>query len=432
MLSAGAFNALLKTLEEPPEHVKFFFATTEPNKIPVTVLSRCQRYDFASISPSQIEASLADICAREQVQAEREALQVVARRAGGSMRDAQSLLEQLLSTGSRLLTADVVHKALGIAPDERVLELIDALARHDAAAALQLLDQAAASGVQPVEALNGLLEFLRDAMVLAAGADVTLLAAPPAQRERLQAIVEQWPLDTVLAAQQILAEARGRLRGSPHGRLLVELALLRVARLEDLAELSAIVARLSALESGALAPATSGPAPVKKKPSPTVRNEPAIDGPTSPVHTHAPAPAPPRVGPAEGGFTLHEVLHVWSSFLGRVGLRLGAPLSQVKPTAIFGPNVLVITLAPGYNYVADQCDTPEARSKIEAALKAALGRPVSVRFERAKEDADPSLSPASVPNPPADDLAGDPLVQKVVELFEARRVLVDAEEEARD
>src|SRR5205807_1639894 len=99
MLSTGAFNALLKTLEEPPEHVKFFFATTEPNKIPVTVLSRCQRYDFAGIAPEQVVETLTTICDREGVAAEPEALRVVARRASGSMRDAQSLLEQLLSAG---------------------------------------------------------------------------------------------------------------------------------------------------------------------------------------------------------------------------------------------------------------------------------------------------------------------------------------------
>src|SRR5947199_2973206 len=90
MLSAAAFNALLKTLEEPPEHVKFVFATTEPNKIPVTVLSRCQRYDFAGISPDQIVETLVEICSREDVRADPEALAVLARRAGGSMRDAQS------------------------------------------------------------------------------------------------------------------------------------------------------------------------------------------------------------------------------------------------------------------------------------------------------------------------------------------------------
>ena len=120
MLSTGAFNALLKTLEEPPPHVKFFFATTEGNKIPITVLSRCQRYDFAGITPDAIVGTLQEICTREQVEAEPEALQVVARRAGGSMRDAQSLLEQLLASGSPKLTVEVVHALLGTPSDERL------------------------------------------------------------------------------------------------------------------------------------------------------------------------------------------------------------------------------------------------------------------------------------------------------------------------
>ncbi len=159
MLSTGAFNALLKTLEEPPPHVKFFFATTEPNKIPITVLSRCQRYDFAGIAPDQIVETLRGICAREGIDAEPEALQSVARRAGGSMRDAQSLLEQLLSAGGEGLTVEGVHALLGTASDERLLDLIDALADHDPAAALSQVDRASREGVQPAELLNGLLDY---------------------------------------------------------------------------------------------------------------------------------------------------------------------------------------------------------------------------------------------------------------------------------
>src|SRR5262249_31384968 len=133
MLSTGAFNALLKTLEEPPEHVKFFFATTEPNKIPITVLSRCQRFDFAGITPEQLVPTLGEICAREQIEAASEALHAVARRAGGSMRDAQSLLEQLLSAAGDRLTIEAVHRLLGTASDERLLDLLEALADHDSA-----------------------------------------------------------------------------------------------------------------------------------------------------------------------------------------------------------------------------------------------------------------------------------------------------------
>jgi DNA polymerase-3 subunit gamma/tau len=420
MLSTGAFNALLKTLEEPPEHVKFFFATTEPNKIPITVLSRCQRYDFAGITPEQIVESLAAICAKESVAADVEALQVVARRAAGSMRDAQSLLEQLLSYGSTRLTADQVHQALGIAPDERVLDLVDALADHDAARVLKLVESATASGVQPVDMLNSVLEFLRDVMAIAAAGDVPTLATAPAQRGRLEQVARRWPLDSILVAMQILAEARARLRGSPHGRLLVELSLCRVARLEDFTALGEILSRLSSLEGG------NGPGPAKKKSTVT-------DG-APPRPAPAPAAAPPRIAAANsptaaGSVALETFEALWERLLTHVGAGLGVPLSRVKPTAFEPPGLLVIRVPAGYNWVAERCDQPESRARIEASLQALLERPVSVRFDRAETDELPPPAPAPAAPARVDELAADPLVRQVVELFEARRVRVDLEDD---
>ncbi len=265
MLSTGAFNALLKTLEEPPPHVKFFFATTEANKIPDTVLSRCQRYDLAGITPQMIARTLGEICEQEKVDADPEALHVVARRAAGSLRDAESLLDRLLASGTPHLTVEVVQGLLGTASDERVLAMLEALADHDAAAALRLLDQAAEQGVQPAEVLGGLLDFLRDAMVLALGADSILLAVTPRQKPRLQQLIERFPVDAVLAALQILDQHRSRLRGSLHGRLLVEMALVRVARLEDLQSLDSLVDRLTAIEAGGPPLKRPDPVPAKKK-----------------------------------------------------------------------------------------------------------------------------------------------------------------------
>lgn len=419
MLSTGAFNALLKTLEEPPEHVKFFFATTEPNKIPITVLSRCQRYDFAGITPEQIVETLREICVKEAIEADDDALRTVARRASGSMRDAQSLLEQLLSSGDRRLTAERVHQLLGTAPDDRVLDLIEALADHDPGRTLTLLDSAVGSGVQPVDLLGGVLEFLRDAMVLKAGADVTLLAAAgQGGRTRLAKIVADWPLDSILAAQQILAEARGRLRGSPHGRLLVELALCRAARLDDLAELAEVVGRLSALESGA----PSGP-PVKKKLAAAEPEAPQ----TEPSRASAPAPgsAPSVAVAAPRAFNLDAVRASWSAICDDLGAGTGSYLSRLQPIAIVGSDVLAIGVPASYNWVADACEKDDARSRIEVALRSRFNRPLTIRFDR---EAAPAPQVATEP-PRDDDLATDPLVLKAVELFEARRVHVEVEDE---
>jgi DNA polymerase-3 subunit gamma/tau len=448
MLSTGAFNALLKTLEEPPEHVKFFFATTEANKIPVTVLSRCQRYDLAGIAPEQIVESLGEICQREKIEAEPEALQAIARRAGGSMRDAQSLLEQLLSSSDGRLTVEAVHRLLGTASDERLLDLVDALADRDAGAVLTQVARAADEGVQPNDLLGGVIDFLRDLMVLSAGAGDILLTATPRQRPRLQAVVDRWPLDSILAALQILSEARMRLRGSQHGRITIETSLVRVARLENLTEVSDLVGRLLALESGLPAPSAAGPAPASKKklaaaepptataPPPPVRSSgPPGDGPPAPAASPAverppardsTAPAPAAAGPLE----LSEALAVWSQLCEQVGLRIGKDLCQVVPTAVAPPNVLVIGLGARYNWVADQCEEPEARDKIEQALEGLLRRPVTIRFDRAVEGApDGPAAVAEAPNRRA-EVSKDPMVRKIVELFEARPVRVEVEDES--
>jgi DNA polymerase-3 subunit gamma/tau len=458
MLSTGAFNALLKTLEEPPPHVKFFFATTEASRIPITVLSRCQRYDFAGITPEAIVATLQEICTREHVEAEPEALQVVARRAGGSMRDAQSLLEQLLASGSPRLTVEVVHALLGTPSDERLLAMLEALADRQPATALSLLEQAAAEGVQPADLLTGLLEFLRDVMVLSVGAGSILLAVSPRQRPRVEQIAARWTADSILAALQILAEARSRLRGSSHGRLLVEVALVRVARLENLSDLGGLIERLSLLESGGSVP-PRGTAPSAKK-----KLAPAEPTPESPPGSIAPRPAdiprgapmqpaakPPPPAPIAAGPAGHQadgdgaaagavpagpepephesrppldleaVRRLWPDLVKKVGPKLGIGLVATEPMAVEGPDVLVFGPKPGYNSsLPDLCGTPDAREKIEQCLQRILQRNVTVRYQgSARPDRVGSASPASESQRP-DPLAADPMVHKVVELFEAR------------
>jgi len=448
MLSTGAFNALLKTLEEPPEHVKFFFATTEPNKIPVTVLSRCQRYDFAGISPEQVLETLTAICKREGVDAEPDALRVVARRASGSMRDAQSLLEQILSAGGPL-TVEAVHQRLGTASDERLLDLIDALADHDAASVLTQIDRAAGEGVQPADLLNGLIEFLRDLMVLAVGAESTLLAATPRQKPRLAKVVDRWPLDSLLAALQIVSEARGRLRGSPHVRTITEVALVKIARLENLTDIGQLVSRLAALESGAPLPAAAPSLALKKKSDadePTVAaSRPAAAAPPEPPRAPdgdgravADAPAPPS-----GSFPpldLRAVRDAWPALVKKLGLGLGVALSPYADRlaahlAISGPGTLAMAIPAGYNHIADKCDTPAARARIEQALTALLHRPVAVRFERTADEPGAEAGSAAGSESTAarrrDEAAvdNDPMVRKVVELFEARRLHLDYDDD---
>ncbi len=235
MLTSQAFNALLKTLEEPPEHVKFIFCTTEANKIPITILSRCQRFDFAGIRAPSIRERLSQIAKAEGVEAEPAALDLFARRANGSMRDSQSLLEQLLSFGGEVLRAADIHALLGSAGDDRVAQLLAALARRDAAAALRELNTALAEGVDAGQLLEQLMSGLRDAMTAAAGCGPdAFLHTSGATQSVVSELGQSLGLTTILAMLQILDHALARMRHSTQSRILAEMALVRIASLENL------------------------------------------------------------------------------------------------------------------------------------------------------------------------------------------------------
>src|SRR5262245_64629961 len=246
MLTNQAFNALLKTLEEPPEHVKFIFCTTEADKIPITVLSRCQRFDFAPIEMRSIVERLQHICASEGVTAEPEALQIIARRAAGSMRDSQSLLEQLLSFGGKQITVADIHAMLGTAHSARLSALAQCVARRDAAAALAEVEAAVNEGVDLGALTEQLLGYFRDALAALVGCSSDLmLHTAAADYEEVKRLGESLGLETLLAMAQVLDQTLTRLRQSTHVRTLVEVALVRLCKLEDLDALPLLVQQLS-------------------------------------------------------------------------------------------------------------------------------------------------------------------------------------------
>ena len=291
MLTKEAFNALLKTLEEPPEHVKFIFATTEANKIPITILSRCQRFDFAGIDMGAIQTRLAQIAAAEGVEIEPEAVQILASRAAGSMRDSQSLLEQLLSVTDKRITGREVHAMLGTAPIERLSGLVNHLVARNAAAALAELDAAVAGGVEIGQLLDQLIGFFRDVMAVAVGCPPQqMLYAIPSQAEEVAAIGQRLGLQTILAMGQILDQTAARLRMSLHGRTLVEMAIVRICELDNLDDLASLVAELRGEQGGVVSVRPAEPAKKNIEPRPSATS----------VGTIPPLPKPtPRVEPVQ-------------------------------------------------------------------------------------------------------------------------------------
>ncbi|MBA61167.1 MAG: hypothetical protein CMJ76_02265 [Planctomycetaceae bacterium] len=235
MLSKAAFNALLKTLEEPPQHVKFMFCTTDPDKLPITVLSRCQRFDLSPVDESKIFDRLKFILASENRQADDDAISILARRAYGSLRDSQSLLEQLLSFSSGNITVDDVHQLLGTTDSGKLLDFMESLASRDANSALKMLSEFWKIGVEPERLSEQILGIYRDLLSASVGCSAELMHySQPAEFPRVQQVAEKFGKHTLLASLEIMQEMMRRVQATTKVRILVETAIVRLASLEEL------------------------------------------------------------------------------------------------------------------------------------------------------------------------------------------------------
>jgi DNA polymerase III subunit gamma/tau len=245
MLSTSAFNALLKTLEEPPEHVKFIFATTEIRKVPVTVLSRCQRFDLRRIEPEVMIALMRKIAAAESAEINDDALALITRAAEGSARDATSLLDQAISHGAGETTADQVRAMLGLADRGRVLDLIDMILRGDAAAALTELGAQYAEGADPLAVLRDLAEITHWISVVKitpdAADDPTV---SPDERARGQQMAEALPMRVLTRMWQMLLKALEEVAAAPNAMMAAEMAVIRLTHVADLPSPEELIRKL--------------------------------------------------------------------------------------------------------------------------------------------------------------------------------------------
>ena len=447
MLTREAFNALLKTLEEPPPTVKFIFCTTEPNKLPDTILSRCQRFDFGTIDTSSIGERLKQIAAVEGIAVEDAAIELVSRRAAGSMRDSQSLFDQLLAFGGDPITTADVHRLFGTADDERLVQLFDAVIGGDKAGALQLLDTALEEGVQLGEITTQLLDYLRDLMVLASGAEqVRLSAVSSDSRPRLNAQAKQWGLETIVAAMEILSQAKGQIPRVSFGRALAELALVRMALLQHLHDLSDLILQVKSgqvksgqVKSGAVTSRqqSAPPAPARTPtrlavppPSPTpVPPEKKTEQPDDSPPTQAPESekSPPTIE-----FCAANKDAIWAEVLLRVADMLRSNLKRATNTAISEPNALEIEFPKNYHISLDYCQRREPLSRLESTLEQVTGKHIRILMKLAEN---PASHPAAAPTTPQNgqspeaakriDPEADPLVKKALTVFNATVVKIE-------
>ncbi len=292
MLSRNAFNALLKTLEEPPPHVKFVFATTEIRKVPITVLSRCQRFDLRRVSVSELSAHFARIAAAESVAIAPEAVALIARAADGSVRDGLSLLDQAIAQaeGGGEITTAAVSDMLGLADREAVFDLLEAVIGGRPAEALAITDRVHERGADLGVMLQDLLELIHTLTRLKSIPDLrTSPDLPEAERVRGGKLADRLSIAALGRAWQMLLKGVGEVEAAPSRREAAEMVLIRLCHVADLPTPGDLVRQLTGVGSGSPSPAPSGPAPKSSPASGAVR---AAAGGSAAAAIAAPDPAP--------------------------------------------------------------------------------------------------------------------------------------------
>ena len=417
MLSTGAFNALLKTLEEPPPRVKFIFATTEYHKIPDTILSRCQQYDFRMIPARELVAHLRKVADGEKISASDEALGRIARAAEGSVRDALSLFDQVLAFSGQDVKDEEVTALLGLIDRELLIKASSAAVAGDSLAVLELVEGLADYGADYRNFTRELLLHFRELLLLKLAPEGSglLSAILPEERARMKPLSEAFSEEDVLRVFDVLTQAETDLRNAPDPRVTLELALLKLVQMRRLMPFVELVDRVERLAGGAGAPATppvvSRPAPAALRPAP------------APAAPPTAAPAPPAGPPEAASAILAAMIE-----LGAARPSLAQPLRSA--TARLEGDTLVVELAPDFVAFAGM-HLDEYRD----LAKRAAGRPLKVRVGAGAAPSDPETppSPEQVKRERLrKEAEREPAVQEALDLFEGKVVDVREAKPAKE
>ncbi len=267
-LSKDAFNALLKVLEEPPSHVKFILATTEPEKVLATILSRCQRYDFRNISTREIADHLKEICKQEKIKADDDALLLIAKAGAGSMRDSLSLLDRMLSAGEKHLTLEMVEQLLGLPRGQLLFDLAGAIGAGEVKSVLVQVDSLIRSGLSVDSLIGALVDHLRNLLIVrTCGFESELVDVPGLSGDDLTSQAARFDPAALTQDIAILEELRRQIRQSQAGRALLDATLVRLTLADQFASIGELVSRLDGKSGGPTARpgSASAPLPAQKK-----------------------------------------------------------------------------------------------------------------------------------------------------------------------
>ncbi len=460
-ITDAAFNALLKTLEEPPGHVVFMLATTQPEDIPQTIRSRCQHFSFRAVKFEQIVEQLKELCAREGIQADADALALLAEAGDGSMRDALSILDQAIASSQGSLSADAVRQLIGVAPSGVLEEIMQAVSRSSSEEVLQTVDRLLSEGQNPVHFARQLVRFLRNATVAkVAGADSPLLQISSDERARVGRVAELFSEEDLARHLQIMLRTHGELGYRQEQRFHLELGLLKLAHAQRLLPLEQL---LSGVDSGRSGPTerklSVAPEPRKSepptaarpfvspfaadsarkgtprsessnearevplRPAPAATNTAAVVmGAAAPAVAVQPAPEPHSQPEAKG---IEEVRAAVMNALGKANQAMLCSMLDAGEWKLEGSQLAI--LVAGSATLIEMSVSAEAKRLIVASASGVLGKPVRLQISPGANPAASLAKPSSFANGSSRARAEqEPVVQRMKEKFGAEiRTVID-------
>lgn len=434
MLTGEAFNALLKTLEEPPPHVKFIFATTEPHKVPLTILSRCQRFHFRRISTKEIVAKLKEVAERENIKVSEKVLFLIARTAESSLRDAESLLEQIASFSSGKVDEEKALFVLGATDEKVYYELIEALASRDVAESLQFIHKAAEEGKDLSQFTKGLMEYFRNLLVVQTVSEPdALIDLDEASVKELMIQRERFTKEEIIYAMTVLQNVYSQMRRSAMPRIYLETAVVKLATREPMTSLAEILDDLSKLEQDAdgktahlNAPPTASPIrraePNTEKPvaKPQVKKTVAEEIAEEKPGEEKPDDSPQASSKASA-VTLIEVERHWADVIENLKKRkmyVAVALAEAEPLEVEDSKIIVGIPSEFRFHKEELLESKPNMRLIEDVLKEVFQVSLKMKFvvteaEREEKSAEPK---------PQEEKTVPGIVDSAVEIFGGRVV----------
>ncbi|MFH1406656.1 MAG: DNA polymerase III subunit gamma/tau [Candidatus Omnitrophota bacterium] len=416
MLTQEAFNALLKTLEEPPAHVKFVFATTAPNKVPSTILSRCQRFDFRRISTQEIVKKLKEISQKEKIAIEEEALFAIARTADGSIRDAESILDQLASFSKEKITPQDLSDLLGTVKEEQLFGMAQKIIERDAAGAIAVVDEILNEGKDLVLFMHALIEYFRNMMVTKVCADPKgLIETSKDMIERIKKEAKGLTVEEILYVIYSLLNALEATKRSPMMRVPFEMALVKLSRRESVISLDEIVKKLDEIDADKPQIAENPLIQATEKPR---QNKIMKDAENEdPPPAALPAQTPASHTPADSG-TFEKITMVWQDLVHKIKAQsmLTGSLLEGSAPARLENNRLVISFPRDMAFHKESLEKRNNLKVIEKMLFEAIGKNMGIDFELDEN----KTSPAQVAK--EEPVGEEPILKSVLKKFKANIV----------